>query len=279
LLTSTPLMAEQLVRIPEEIASRSELALVYLAQDKLSDARAQVLRCRSLMSEDEDWRGLTAFVDRAEGAWLAQSGQIEEADRRFVTAARVFSKYRLPCEVAETLVTWGVQLIRGGRVEGAEKLDAAAEIYRHLGLAPRWQGRIEQLCAPANEAPLRGDVVASTASDSATAVIHSDRSGAANSIYKLATTNDVALLATLIHDAISHLMNAIDKTSKLRNPIERIAEATEKISRMSVPMDRLIRTLEHTTRNSISGKSHARGQRNGASYRKLNRSHDPGRPL
>jgi predicted ATPase len=279
LLTDTPLIAEQLVRVPEEIASRSELALVYLAQEKISDARIQVLRCRSLMNEEEDWRGLAAFVDRAEGALLAQSGQIEEAAQRFVTAARVFSKYRLPCEVAETLVTWGVQLHRGGRAEGAEKLDAAAEIYRRLGLAPRWQERIEQLRAPANKASLLVGVVTPAASDS-TEIISGSAAGASG-IYKLATTNDVALLATLIHDAISHLMNAIDKTSKLRSPIERIAQATEKISRMSVPMDRLIRTLEQTTRNS-TGNSHSEGQRNrpgGASYRKLNRSHDPGRPL
>jgi hypothetical protein len=46
-------------------------------------------------------------------------------------------------------------------------------------------------------------------------------------IYSFATTTDLALLATLIHDAISHLMNAIDKAAKVREPIDRIAAAME----------------------------------------------------
>jgi hypothetical protein len=43
----------------------------------------------------------------------------------------------------------------------------------------------------------------------------------------LVTTTDLALLATLIHDAIGHLMNAIDKAAKVQEPIERIADAIE----------------------------------------------------
>jgi hypothetical protein len=46
-------------------------------------------------------------------------------------------------------------------------------------------------------------------------------------IYSLVTTTDLALLATLIHDAIGHLMNAIDKAAKVQEPIERIADAIE----------------------------------------------------
>jgi hypothetical protein len=46
-------------------------------------------------------------------------------------------------------------------------------------------------------------------------------------IYSLVTTTDLALLATLIHDAIGHLMNAIDKAAKIQAPIDRIADALE----------------------------------------------------
>jgi hypothetical protein len=46
-------------------------------------------------------------------------------------------------------------------------------------------------------------------------------------IYSLVTTTDLALLATLMHDAISHLMNAIDKAARVREPIDRIANAME----------------------------------------------------
>jgi hypothetical protein len=46
-------------------------------------------------------------------------------------------------------------------------------------------------------------------------------------IYSLVTTTDLALLATLIHDAIGHLMNAIDKAARVQAPIDRIADAME----------------------------------------------------
>ena len=90
------------------------------------------------------------------------------------------------------------------------------------------------------------------------------------------------MLATLVHDAIAHLMNAIDKAAKLRVPIDRIAAATEKISRISTPVERLARLLEQAGRNSGSDREHGGSQRTrpGRSRRrKLNRSHDPGRPL
>lgn len=50
---------------------------------------------------------------------------------------------------------------------------------------------------------------------------------ARSEIYSLVTTTDLALLATLVHDAIGHLMNAIDKAAKVQEPIERIADAME----------------------------------------------------
>jgi hypothetical protein len=46
-------------------------------------------------------------------------------------------------------------------------------------------------------------------------------------IYSLVTTTDVALLATLIHDAIGHLMNAIHRAAQARQPLDRIADAME----------------------------------------------------
>jgi hypothetical protein len=74
-------------------------------------------------------------------------------------------------------------------------------------------------------------------------------------------------------------MNAIDKAAKMRAPIERIAAATEKISRISTPVERLARALEQAARNSVSAP-HGESQRTRPGRRlKLNRSHDPGRPL
>jgi hypothetical protein len=101
-------------------------------------------------------------------------------------------------------------------------------------------------------------------------------------IHSIVTTHDIALLATLIHDAIAHLMNAIDKAAKMRVPIERIAAATEEIIRISRPVERLARVLEQAGRNvgPIASQSPSqRIQARRARGPRLNRSHDPGRPL
>jgi hypothetical protein len=151
LLTDTPLMAESLLRIPEEIATRSELALVRLARGEVAEARAEVRRCRTLLNPGENWRALSAFVDRAEAAVLAHDGFLEEASQLWILAGKVFSRYQLPWEVAETLVTRGTLLLQHGKAEeGAANLSAAAQIYRHLNLGARWSNRIEELRRPAN---------------------------------------------------------------------------------------------------------------------------------
>jgi predicted ATPase len=283
LLTQTPLMAESIHRIPEEIVTRSELALVRMARGEVAEARAEVRRCRSLLNPGEDWRALSAFVDRAEAAVLAHDGFLEEASQLWMLAGKVFSQFKLPWEVAETLVIRGTLLLQQDKAEeGTANLSAAAQIYRHLDLGARWGNRIEELqrAAGSQSAPRLSDCA--VASSVAATLVPAAGPTTSSSIHSLVTTHDVALLATLIHDAIAHLMNAIDKAAKLRAPIERIATATEKISRISAPAERLVRALEQAGRNSAPGLSYGADQRSrpGRSRRqKLNRSHDPGRPL
>ena len=282
LLTATPLIGESLLRIPEEIATRSELALVRLARGEVAEARSEVRRCRTLLNPEEDWRALSAFVDRAEAAVLAHDGFLEEARQLWILAGNVFSQHRLPWEVAETLVTRGTLLLRQGRAEeGGANLSAAAQIYRHLDLGTRWDKRIKELLGPVGSrsaSSFDGSPIAPGMTDT---FIQAATPSPSSPLHSLVTTHDVALLATLIHDAIAHLMNAIDKAAKLRIPIERIAAATEKIGRISTPVERLARTLEQATRNSGSVPSHGNGQRTriGPRRQKLDRSHDPGRPL
>ncbi len=270
LLTHTSLISESLLRVPEEIATRSELALVRLARGELTEARAEVRRCRALLAPDEDWRALSALVDRAEAALLTHEGVMEKASDLWRSAGQVFSQHRLPWEVAETLAIYGALLIRQGKSEeGEAKLSAASQIYRHLDAGARWETRIQELREPVKAAVVAASADRLIKTTPVPAEIHS-----------LATTQDVALLATLIHDAIAHLMNAIDKAAKLRAPIERIAAATERIGNLSIPVERLVRALEQ--RDSAPSTSHGSSQRTrpGASTRqKLNRSHDPGRPL
>jgi len=158
-------------------------------------------------------------------------------------------------------------------------LNAGIEIYRRLELGAQWEARVHKLCAPI-EISSAADFGDSSARRTTDALVPA--APGPHRIYSVATTQDVALLATLIHDAIAHLMNAIDKASKVRVPIERIATATEQISKISTPVERLARALEQATLGSAPGLLHRDAQRTraGRSRRqKLNRSHDPGRPL
>jgi len=276
-LSATPLVSEQLLRVPEEIATRSEVALVHLARGRVAEARSQLVRCRTLLSEEEDWRGLAGFVERGEAALLAQDGLLEQAGERFMTAGRIFSQYHVPWELAETLVTWGAQLLRAGKAhEGTEKLNAAAQIYRHLGLGACWEARIEAVAGAKDFAQYQQAPPQLTSVDSAG---RPNAAGPSSGIYSLATTTDVALLATLIHDAIAHLMNAIDKAAKVRGPIERIAESTERLNRISAPIERLARVVEQAAHGSLSHAAVQRVRHGRLVRHKLGRSHDPGRPL
>ena len=77
-------------------------------------------------------------------------------------------------------------------------------------------------------------------------------------IYSLVTTTDLALLATLMHDAISHLMNAIDKAARVREPIDRIASALEETaaavkSALAAQAERTARREAKSRRSAVMG--------------------------
>jgi hypothetical protein len=283
LLANTPLITESLLRVPEEIATGSELALAHLARGEVAAGRAKVHRCRAHLTAGEDWRALPAFVDRAEAALLAHEGNQEKARRLWISAGKIFSRYQLPWEVAETLVSWGTFLMRQGKAEeGAAKLAAAAQVYRHLDLGPRWHKRIEELGGAAASSSVPDFSTSPVIPPGEDTLIQVPVPPTSSDIHSIVTTHDIALLATLIHDAIAHLMNAIDKAAKMRVPIERIAAATEEISRISRPVERLAHALEQAGRNVGPVASQSPSQRSQARRARgprLNRSHDPGRPL
>jgi tetratricopeptide (TPR) repeat protein len=283
LVKQTPLIAQSLLRVPEEITTRSELALLRLARGELAEARSEVCRCRTLLTPTEDWRGLSGFVARAEAALLTQEGKLEEAQEFWQKAERVFSEYRLTWELAETLVICGTLLSRQGKTDaGVGKLNAAVEMYRSLKLGNRWEERVRSLFEPFESGSLGHFGESPSPALRNTSEKQLQTSGASTAVSQMASAHDLALLATLIHDAIAHLMNAIDKASKMRVPIERIAEATERISTIDTSVERLARALEQVALCPVSsapnrGLQRARPSR--ANQHKLSRSHDPGRPL
>ena len=227
-LRETSVIAQTPLRLPEEVTARAELALLYAEIGRLDDARLQLARCDQIMLGEEHWRGLKGCVVRAHAVVSAAEWRTEDADEHFHQAADIFARYYLPWEQAETLRLWGCHLANvGERNLGIVKLHAAAHIYRDRGFGESW---IERLGVPATEDAHTAPANPRELSQPVFHQIGADRprpQAAQSEIYSLVTTTDLALLATLTHDAIGHLMNAIDKAAKLSLPIDRIANAVE----------------------------------------------------
>ncbi len=254
LLVNSSVLKEEVVRRPEEIWTRAELALLYAQTDRCGLADAQVGRCKDLMTgEIEEWRGLAGCVDRAAAVVRGAQGRVEESEYCYGKTLDTLGRYRLKWETAETLIIWSQQLINGNEVSaGIEKLNQAELTYSEIGAGGYWVQRAQALKTSLASRPLApieagnseqlkaGRATSKFAGLYSLAAEYSKATGQRpqDEIYSYATIQDVALLGTFIHDAIAHLMGAIDKTSRLREPVDRLVDSVE---RMSLNLERLVR--------------------------------------
>lgn len=70
----------------------------------------------------------------------------------------------------------------------------------------------------------------------------------------IAPAAQTALLIALVHDAIAHLMNAMDKVGTLRESVERLGQAVEGLESLHEPVTRIARSL-----HSRDSKAHESG--------------------
>jgi DNA-binding CsgD family transcriptional regulator len=140
--------------VPLEVATRVDLALLCVQTGHAEAAAAHVGRCRQLMENDEDWRGLAGRVALAEAAVAAavavgpharpDAAAVGEVEAHFQLAVDILRRYTLPWDEAEALHLWG-RALRGTRRRTAavEKLDAAIDIYRRHSAAQLLIDRVE----------------------------------------------------------------------------------------------------------------------------------------
>jgi tetratricopeptide (TPR) repeat protein len=126
-----------------EMQLRPELVMLNADTGRNADSNSQLVRCRELMSEDQDWLGLGGMVLRAEAIVASAEGRLDEAQAQFQKAIETFQRYRLPWEEAETLLYCGRVLSSAGDSRANQKFDAAIEIYRRHGGGQRWIDRVE----------------------------------------------------------------------------------------------------------------------------------------
>jgi class 3 adenylate cyclase/tetratricopeptide (TPR) repeat protein len=140
-----------------EVRARTRLALVLAEADRPQDAQPDLTRCRDIIGNGEDWRGLVGRVALAEGAAAGREGRLDEATAHFTRAVEVFRRYSVPFEEADAFVTWGRTLLAAGDGAAAlARLEEAAAIYERIGAAPRWLERIEPDRQRAREALAAG---------------------------------------------------------------------------------------------------------------------------
>ena len=121
-----------------EMRARPWLARVYVAMNRLDAAAGQVARCRQIMADGEDWRGLVGTVARAEASIEAARGNYESASLLLESALTIHRRYHAALEESDALTQWGGALaLAGDRERAAEKFDAAIEKYRSCGVGPR----------------------------------------------------------------------------------------------------------------------------------------------
>ncbi len=127
-----------------QLKHRTLLALIYANTSRVGEAHQQLERCREIIDNGEDWRGLVGLVAKAEAVVAATEGKYEDAEKQFAKAVEIFRRYHVPFEEAEALYHWGQALnVPGEHGRANEKLDAAVEIYQNHGAGQRWIDRVQ----------------------------------------------------------------------------------------------------------------------------------------
>ncbi len=131
-------------RLAGELHTGSLLVGIYAEMGYPERAHQHLTRCREILGNGEDWRGLDGKVSRAEAVVAAAEGKYQEAEAQFEKSIQSFRRYHVPIEEAEALHYWGRALNASGEHGRAnEKLDAAIEIYRRCGAGERWVQLVE----------------------------------------------------------------------------------------------------------------------------------------
>jgi tetratricopeptide (TPR) repeat protein len=122
-----------------EMWTRPELAILCAQDGRVADAEPHVRRCRVILADGEEWRGLSGRVALAQAVLASAAGNWEVAEREFDRALSLFDRWRLPWSKAEALSAWGCALSTAGRWPLAvQKFNAARAVYQQHGAGESW---------------------------------------------------------------------------------------------------------------------------------------------
>jgi tetratricopeptide (TPR) repeat protein len=126
-----------------EIKGRECLAHVLADMGRMDEAKSELGRCREIMAEGEDWRGLAGLVEWSEAAIAAAEQRFEDADHHFAAAIEIIRRYSMRTHEGPALSEWGRALLAADHRDRAlEKFDEALELYRRVGAGQPWIDRV-----------------------------------------------------------------------------------------------------------------------------------------
>jgi DNA-binding CsgD family transcriptional regulator/tetratricopeptide (TPR) repeat protein len=126
-----------------EVDCRCALAQIAAETSRPADAQPHLARCREILANGEDWRGLAGRAALAEAAAAAAEGRIGAAEADFERAAEIFRQHARPWDEAETLLLWGGALLGAGlRGRATVMVDGARDLYHRHGAGERWIERV-----------------------------------------------------------------------------------------------------------------------------------------
>ncbi len=131
-----------------QLMTSAELAIVLAESGRPEKSEVHLARCREILAEGEDWRGLAGRVALAEAVHAAASGCAENASERFELAIVVFRRLSLPWDEAEAFETRARSCKRfyRGRTRRAfliETLNSARAVYERIGAGQPWLDRLD----------------------------------------------------------------------------------------------------------------------------------------
>jgi DNA-binding SARP family transcriptional activator/tetratricopeptide (TPR) repeat protein len=124
-------------QVPSEVWFRARLA--GLASTDPDHAAAHLARCESVLTGDEDWRGLVGELALARASAALRDTDWASALVEAQQAAEVFGRYRVPWRLAASLREWARALEGAGRHdESRARRIEADDVLTRAGAPARW---------------------------------------------------------------------------------------------------------------------------------------------
>jgi tetratricopeptide (TPR) repeat protein len=119
-----------------ELHLRTILVQARSALGELEEAENDLRRCKEILSNGEDWRGLAAEVYQAQGILRTAEKRWPEAEAAFQKAMEINRQYQLPYYEATTLFELGKMYLSrnapGDRDQGMKLLDEALSTFQRI---------------------------------------------------------------------------------------------------------------------------------------------------